>query len=655
MSEQRAKQGAPSSADALTQPLDATGPLTRFGLGPLTPEQRDIEVQAGVLGAVLKQVPASVLGSVSGAAILAAALWSRVPSEWMGLWLAAIFFEAILRLRLARVYAAADDRVSFVRAWGRRWTWQAALAGVLWGVAGAAFFPSGDPALQLVVVVLVLGVAFGSLTLFAAWRPAFHAYMFPALVPLPIRMAWEADANYLVAAAAMAGVFAFSLFFGRRFGEAVREAVKTNHENELLVEQLLTEKRAADGARKAAEAATRSRSQFFAAASHDLRQPLQAIGIYVSLLRKRAEGPVVSLITNLSSAVDSLSKLVEELLEISRLDSGAIEPKIDAVPIDELFNTLEQEFSPIAASKGLVLRVRRSRRSLQTDSLLMQRVLRNLLANAIRYTSQGGVLLAARVRPGGKVMLEVWDTGAGIASHEVERIFEEFYRGESSRAENSGAGFGLGLSIVRRICRLLDVPLAIATRPGRGTMFRLVVPASSAPRRQGRGAPDTLSWLLRPLTGHTIALVEDNAEILNSLTRLLRSWGAEVVAGNGFNAALIRSLSMHEKVDAIVADQNLGPHSVNGVETIFRIREILGAPVPAVVLTAVAAAEVQSQFQRVMRERIALNPTQAHAIARSRTEEPLVLQKPTTPAVLNNAIAVQLGLANLHPQEAGRP
>ncbi len=626
------------------QTPEASGPLTRFGLAMESRAQREAAVQAGVLTAVFRQVPASLLGTLAGAVLLAVVLWGAVPNVWLAAWLGAVALESWLRLRAARAFTVDPDRIERIRVWVARWVALAAGAGLVWGLAGYFFFIAGAPLQQLLVVALVLGVSFGSLPLYAGWRRAFDVFMSLALLPLVARMAAQQDPAYVSAAGVVLVVFGFTVFFGRRFGATVRESVKNDYENELLVEQLLAEKRIAEEARRSAESATRSRSQFFAAASHDLRQPLQAIGIYVSLLRKRADRAALPLVSNLSSAVDSLSKLVEELLEISRLDSGAIQPRIEQVSVEELFKTLEQEFAPIAGARGLSLRVRPVARALQTDVLLLQRVLRNLLANAIRYTARGGVLLAARVRPSGSVQIEVWDTGGGIAPGEVERIFEEFYRGESSKAENSGAGFGLGLSIVRRICGLLQLPLSLSSRPGRGTVFRIELPASRGPRRLGRSAPEAPNWLLQPLDGVRIALIEDNAEILNSLSRLLRSWGALVVAANGYNAALMQGLSMQDGIDVVLADQNLGPHSPSGIEAVFRVREVLGTPVPAIILTAVPAGEVLAEFARVMRERLRLNPTLAAAIARSRVEEPIVLQKPTTAVVLNNAIVVQLGL-----------
>ncbi|HET9025640.1 MAG TPA: hybrid sensor histidine kinase/response regulator [Burkholderiaceae bacterium] len=625
-----------------------SGPLTRFGLAVETAEQRKEKILAGVMAAVYRQVPQSVLVSVVGAFALVMVLWHSMNQAALMAWFMLILVESLARVRVAYKFRHAVEVVDEVQRWARRWVALAALAGLLWGTAGFIFFSNDQPLHQVVLVAVVLSVAFGSLTLYASHPPAFYSFMLLAVMPLIARMVWEQDPTYYTAAVVMAAVFFFTVFYGRNFGDAVFESVKNNYENEVLVDQLMVEKRLAEDARREAENATRSKTQFFAAASHDLRQPLQAIGIYVSLLKKRATGPLEPLVNNMSTAVESLSKLVEELLEISRLDSGSIQPKVDQVSLDEMFSLLEQEFTPLAASKGLSLRVRRSGHAADSDPMLLQRVIRNLLANAIRYTQRGGVLLAARAR-GGLISVEVWDTGPGIKQGEVDRIFEEFYRGESSKAENSGTGFGLGLSIVRRICGLLGHPLIVTTRPGTGTVFRVEVPLSVAPLRTKRSAPETMDMVLRSLEGHTFVLLEDNAEILNSLTRLVRSWDAQVIPSTGFNAQLIKEISLHERIDGVLADHNLGPHSISGVESVFRIRELVGSPVPVVMLTAVQAAEVVADFQRAMEARMALNPALTPALARSRTEEPPVLQKPTSPAVLNATLAEALGLVTTFP------
>jgi signal transduction histidine kinase/CheY-like chemotaxis protein len=627
-------------------------PLIRFANANVQRAQRHERILAGVIASVHQQVPRSVLGSVVGATAVLAVYWQAHDRTLLLGWFIGMLVESLVRLRGTQSFRQARIDADNVQSWSTRWVLQAAVAGLLWGAAGWLFFLPADPLKQLVLVTVLLGVAFGSLTLYAAYRPALIAFLPVALLPLIIRMLAEQDPAYVTAAVVMLAMLAFTMFFGRSFGTTMFEAVKNNFDNEVLVGQLLNEKRVADEARRAAEEATRSKTKFFAAASHDLRQPLQAIGIYCSLLKKRATGPLEPLAKSLASAVDSLSKLVEELLEISRLDAGAIQPRLQQVLLDEMLAQIAQEFTPLAHGKGLELRVRRPKLAVESDPVLLARVLRNLLGNAIRYTAKGGVLLAARPRSG-LVSIEVWDTGPGIKQSELSRVFDEFYRGESSKGEPVG-GFGLGLSIVRRICNVLGHPLIVTTRPGSGTVFRIETPLSALPHR-GPRPPATLNESnICLLTGHALVLIEDNEEIRNSLGHLLRSWGAEVIADAGYTPELQAQLATQQRVDLIVADQNLHDEA-SGVEVALKIREAVGGPVPVVMLTAVTMGEVIGDFQRAVKRTLEARPELAGVIARSRVEEPVVLQKPTNAIRLNNRIAQALGLIEWErpPAEVG--
>ena len=628
------------------------GPVTRLGLIDESPERRRQRLLLGVFGTVFRQVPQAVLVSIVGGMALVAVFWHVHDQTALIIWFIALLLEALLRLRSARLFSQGGISFEDSAKWALRWLWMSATAGAIWGTAGLHFYPSDSTVQQLVLVAVILAVSFGSLTLYASYTLALYTYLPLAIFPIIWRMLVQHDPTYYTGAAIMLAVLAFTAYFGRNFGRTVAESVKGNFENEILVRQLLAEKRIAEDARRAAEAATRSKTKFFAAASHDLRQPLQAIGIYCSLLRKRAQGPLVPLVRNLSTGVETLSKLVEELLEISRLDSGAIQPQVESAALADLFLVLQREFLPLAAAKRLDLRIRPTGLSVMSDPLLLSRVLRNLLTNAVRYTARGGVLLAAR-RRGDIVYIEVWDTGPGIHEQELGRVFEEFYRGESSKAEvgtgaTSASGFGLGLSIVRRICNVLGHQLTMRTRPGSGTMFRVAVPRSSQPNTRRAAAGGNAESGIQPIAGQRIVVLEDNEAILNSLTRLLRSWGANVISSTGFTGALVKRLGHDRSIDLIIADQNLGG-PIDGAEAVFRIRELIGVPVPVIMLTAVGTLDLLAEFQHQMQLRMAHNPEAASAIARSRVEEPIVLTKPTDAAVLNARILTALGIPPMDP------
>ena len=638
-----------------------SGPITRLGLADESHEHRHGRIRHGIAGAVFQQAPqAALVGVLGGAAVVAVSWGSETRVAVLG-WLAALLLETAMRLRVAGDYSArgpaeaagADPGVA-ATAWIRRWLTSAVTAGALWGVAGACFFPS-SPVLQLVLVAAILGVVFGSLSQLSSYAPALLVYLPLVLLPLAARL-WVAHAPvYSAAAAIVAAILGATLYMGRNYGRTVAESVKAGIDNEILLNQLISEKRIAEDARRAAEAATRSKTRFFAAASHDLRQPLQAIGIYCSLLRKRAQGPIVPLVRNLSAGVETLSNLVGELLEVSRLDAGAIQPRIESVSLAEVFTGLQREFLPLAEARRLEFRVRETNLCVTSDGLLLSRVLRNLLANAIRYTAHGGVLLAARRRTGDIVDLEIWDTGPGIHKQDLDRIFDEFYRGESGKgaADGTAGGFGLGLSIVRRICGVLGHAVTVRTRPGFGTMFRVQAPFSallSPPRSGPEQLPESS---IQPISGVCVLLFEDNEGILNSLARLLRSWGADVISATAFTGAVVKRLGRDCRVDLIIADQNLGG-PVDGAEAAFRVRELVGVPLPVILLTAMSPMDVLAEFHYQMRRRLESNPQAAAAIARSRVEEPIVLTKPANAALLNARILAALGIRPMDPEALAR-
>ena len=239
--------------------------------------------------------------------------------------------------------------------------------------------------------------------------------------------------------------------------------------NEDLVQQLRSQ---VDVAARANQEKTR----FLASAAHDLRQPLHALGMFCATLDQRLQDtPERPLVRNMMSAIESLEESFGAMLDISRLDAGVVQPLPQTFPIRDIFRRLYQQFGGDAEARNLALRFRATRRIVRSDPLLLERVLANLVQNALRYTRNGGVLVAARRNPGG-VALEVWDTGPGIADDKKEMIFREFYQIENPERDRS-RGLGMGLAIVQRICPLLGHPLELRSTVGKGSVFRVVVPA----------------------------------------------------------------------------------------------------------------------------------------------------------------------------------
>jgi len=333
------------------------------------------------------------------------------------------------------------------------------------------------------------------------------------------------------------------------------------------------------------EVANLAKSRFLAAASHDLRQPLQALGMFVDQLRdqmKTAEGG--RLVERIDVAVGAMNELFNALLDISRLDAGVLSTNITAVPIARLLKRIEDTFAGAAREKGLSLRVVSSSAWVRSDVILLERVLLNLVSNAVRYTSSGGIVVGCR-RRGQQIHIEVCDTGPGIPEDQRRNIFGEFYR--ISKGDTHG-GLGLGLAIVDRLCKLLDHPIELTSVVGKGSRFSVAIPLAAAqsefaePQAVISIAPDALR-------GKFVVVIDDDTLVLDAIGGELRKWGCHVVATDSFDSALA-SLGTGVRPDLIISDYRLA-NGQSGIATIARLRAVLGADIPAFLLSGDTAPE----------------------------------------------------------------
>ncbi|WP_231495588.1 ATP-binding protein [Hylemonella gracilis] len=326
------------------------------------------------------------------------------------------------------------------------------------------------------------------------------------------------------------------------------ERLQRHHEElEQRVAQATTELRAR---KEEAELATQAKSRFLAAASHDLRQPIHALGMFVARLTQLPhDAETRRLIGNLEASVRAMQDLLDALLDVSRLDADAVQAQVRPVPLAPLLAQLRGALLPVAQDKGLHFRVRQPRGAelwVRTDPALLHRILLNLLSNALRYTSEGGVLLSCRVRrvmsdgsagAGDKVLIEVWDTGVGIAPEHQEDIFREFYQIGNPERDRS-KGLGLGLNIVHRTARLLGHPLRLTSRLRRGTRFTLELPL--APEGERQFVPPAVEPARGPddLRGLRVLVIEDDGASAHALDGLLHSWGCTVAVVESLRDAL---------------------------------------------------------------------------------------------------------------------
>ena len=331
--------------------------------------------------------------------------------------------------------------------------------------------------------------------------------------------------------------------------------------------------------RDEAQTANRAKSQFLAAASHDLRQPTHALGMFVARLSQLPlEKQAAEIVHYLGASVQSMQDLLDELLDVSRLESGTVKPQIRPCALQDILREVEMAASPLAEEKGLRLRVRASDRWALTDPILLRRTLMNLVHNAIRYTPHGTVLVSCRsVADGTQVRIDVHDSGIGIAKEHHDEIFREFFQADNPERDR-GKGLGLGLNIVQRTCALLGHAVTLRSAPGCGSRFSVTVAQCPAAPLHGFVPPpsvatDTALWEMKVL------VLENDTLAREALVNLLRSWGCDVASTHHLSEALALA-NANEPPHLILSDYRLGLQG-NGLEAIQAIRRKLGRDVPA--------------------------------------------------------------------------
>jgi signal transduction histidine kinase/CheY-like chemotaxis protein len=336
------------------------------------------------------------------------------------------------------------------------------------------------------------------------------------------------------------------------------------------------------------ELANLAKSRFLAAASHDLRQPLHALGLFVAQLESRLDSPDRHrLLERINASVAAMNELFNALLDITKLEAEVLSPNLTQFSAGELLDRIETTFAGAAHQKGLSLRVVPSRASICSDFILLERILLNLVSNAVRYTAHGGVIIGCRLR-NATLRIEVWDSGPGIPEQERKNVFGEFYRGANSDGEGRG-GLGLGLAIVERLCGLLDHPIELESVVGKGSRFAVTVPLVAA-------SPTLLQPTMVPQpatlasSSQLIVLIDDDTLALDGMGTLLRSWGYAVASHSSDCEALVALAASGKTADLIIADYRLADGKT-GIAAIESLRSSLGVPIPAFLMSGDTAPE----------------------------------------------------------------
>jgi len=542
----------------------------------------DARIRQVQIDALRRSFPFALAGSLITACFSAFALHDVLPLHEVLWWIGATLIVGMLRTAAVIAYDRHRADPTAAARWVRRMLIGNLCSGILWGLPFAYWTFFVPLEYQLFFIVLLFGLGTGAIYSNYMLLPVMYAFEVPAFAPMFIALAVQPSAIHLALVTSGLAYLVATLAFIHRMNRTHLDALRLGYENLALLDQVRQEK-------TAAERSDLEKSRFLAAASHDLRQPVHAVNLFLGLLTNE---PLSRhgryLVDNIASAISAMGHLFDALLNLSRLDAGVIDARWEAFPLNPLLDQLRAEYAPQAREKGMSLRVRGCAAYVWSDPVLLERVLRNLISNAITHASGTRVLVGCR-RAAGQLRLEVWDNGKGIPNTERERVFWEFHQLGNPERDRS-KGLGLGLAIVRRTARLLGHALAMRSEEGRGTVFTVTAPLANADQA---GLPDAATLPAHPheesdganLHGQLTLLVDDDAQNLAGLTMLFESWGCRVIAATSGNALFDRVLPLAERPALIVSDYRLREHET-GIHVIERLREEYNDPeLPALLVS----------------------------------------------------------------------
>jgi two-component system, sensor histidine kinase len=516
-----------------------------------------------ILARGFRAYPRGIFNGLLFATLTAAFVWPRVPHAFLIAWLCCCMAVALSRISVARGFLRAVPAPEDLPVWARRAAIGYGGTGLLWGIMGAACIHYAPDAREYILLVAFLITLFAVLNMqvTAAHPWVFRAFLFSAMTPIIAISIVEPAPNYALRLALELLILAVMFAVGRSGNEYVAESVAIRYENMELLQDLTRQKEELDKANAA-------KSHFLAAASHDLRQPMQAIVLLVESLQERVADPDTRrIVKSIRSSVSAMAALLNGILDISKFDAGTVKPERSHFMVGNVLERLRNTHAEQASRRGLAFRVARSKAPVETDPVLLYRILANLVGNALRYTDRGRVLVGCRHRKEG-IEIQVWDSGPGIAEPDLKLIFEEFHQLANPQRDRD-QGMGLGLSIVERTAKLLGHPLTVRSRVGHGSMFAIIVPY---------GDPGRVRAVERPpgsdpgsFEGCSVLVVEDERDIRAAMTMLLESWGCAVASASDGPEALALLESHSIVPDVVLADYRL-PGEENGIRVIRAIR-----------------------------------------------------------------------------------
>ncbi len=552
-----------------------------------------------------RHAPSIYAGNALAATGLALMVWDWVDRSGFIVWLCILAVLTALRTGLVGMWYHSPSHMLHSRPWAWAFTVGAGMSGLLWGFMGGMFV-GPDPLQMASIGVVLAGLVSASVSSLSVYYPAYAVFAVPAILPIAWRCLQSDDGFMRGFALISLGFVIICLIFAWLNNRSIRAAILLRFENLELLREVSAQREQATLAREQAEQANAAKTRFLAAASHDLRQPLQALSLFIDAQAHSPDPEAMRQLNGrLREAADNMGRLLDDLLDYARIETGALSPLCASVSLAASFKRLEREFAPIAANRGLQLRFRPTREHGVTDAALFEHILRNLVGNALRYTEQGSVLVACR-RRGDQLLVEVRDSGIGIPASSLGDVFKEFYQlGNPERDRRKG--LGLGLSIVEGLSRALNHPVSVRSQPGSGSVFSITLPRGEA---RPLVEPVAASASMTRLAGRRVLVIDNELDIRVALTELMRPWGLQVSVAESAAEALALSGPSPE---AILADFRL-QDGRTGIEAIMALRQHHGRDIPAALITG-DTDPARLREARAAGFALLQKPTPAHRLA----------------------------------------
>jgi len=532
-----------------------------------TPELRE-RLTAEQVRIHFTQLPAIIIAPSLGGLFSAWVLWGAVENRFLVIGMSAILVVSALRVLLYRWYLSSPVHRQFDRKWKLFAIIGAFISGTIWGSTAIFLYPPLLPEYSLYLVVLLALVPVAPVAALAVYMPAFYAYYLPCISPFIITLAMENDRPAQMTALLLVMMSGATINFAREYAKTLTETLQLRLQ--------LSDKK------EALEHGARVKTHFLAAASHDLRQPVHAMGLFLESLRQRlTDRENRALLNYLESAFQGLRGMLNEMLDISRLDAEVVKVHTRTFAARDLLEKLAQEYAPLATQKGLRFRCVIRDTLVFSDPSQLERILRNLLDNALKYTRRGGILLTCRQR-GEHVLLQVYDTGRGIPQQRLDEVFLEFTQiGNPER--DASQGLGLGLAIVERLTGLLGHEISVRSRVGHGSVFSLRLETGQASAATAIPPENETATALRPRV-NLLLIIDDNAAIRAGMATLLEQWGCTVIAVDSAETAFARLCELSRLPEVMIVDYRLGGGKT-ALEAIDWLHKNLGSSVPAIIVT----------------------------------------------------------------------